>query len=178
MGRPSKLTDKQWNEVEKRVLSGESVRKIAGEFKIAEGAIRQRVKTHTKPIKELANQMARVEAEFERLPLSTQVKVRTLADDLKGISQHLASAANYGAMTAHRLSAIAHVESSKIDDTAPLENIEALKGISALNKMANEAAGIGLNLIRANQDTVDRMNEIESVPPITHITRRIVRAAN
>lgn len=163
MGRPSKLSERQWNYVEKRVLSGESIRAIAKDTGVTEGAIRLRVNTHTKPVKELANQIARVEAEFERLPFSTQVKVRTLVDGLKGISQHLCQAAEFGAMTAHRFSSIAHIESNKIDDTAPLDDMEALKGISVLTRMANESSEIGMNLLKANKEVSDKINSLDIV---------------
>ena len=79
MGRPSRFTEKQWSTIEKRVLDGESIRSIAREYGVSEASIRKRVKTKTKPVKELANQLAKAELELERLPLSTQVKVLTLA---------------------------------------------------------------------------------------------------
>jgi predicted GIY-YIG superfamily endonuclease len=44
MGRPSKLTDRQWSEIEGLILNGESSRKIAGKYDVTEGAIRRRLK--------------------------------------------------------------------------------------------------------------------------------------
>lgn len=178
MGRPSKLSEKKWDEIGKRLLKGETVRSLATEFGVSPSAVQLRFSARNKEIKQVADQLSKAEIALSALPVSAQITARTLADSLKGISQHLCQAAEYGAMTAHRLSGIAHTESSKIDDTAPLADIEALKGIAALTKMANESAGIGLNLIRANQETVDRLNDIESVPSITQITRRIVKQVN
>lgn len=154
MARPSKLTEKQWAEVEKRVppLGTESMRSVAKELGISEGVIRKRVKTHTKPVNALANQIAAAELEFESLPINTQVKVRTLADRLKGISEHLGGAGELGAMTAHRLSALANSEVQKVDDVNPLESMESLKGVAALTDLANKASVIGLNLLAANKD--------------------------
>jgi predicted DNA-binding protein YlxM (UPF0122 family) len=178
MGRPSKLTDKQWSNIEKLILAGEKVSPIARKYGITEAAIRKRINTKVTPLKAIANQLAKAELEFDSLPLSSKVKVRTLADELKDISVHLSGAARFGAMTAHRLSSMAHTESDKIDVVDPLKSIGTLKGIAVLNKMANESAGIGLNLMHTNKDTVSRLNEIETVPAISRITRRIVRVAD
>lgn len=69
---------------------------------------------------------------------------------LRSISHHLASAASYGAATAHRLTALANSEVQKIDDVEPLKSIESLKGVSALSKLANESATTGMSLLAAN----------------------------
>jgi hypothetical protein len=103
---------------------------------------------------------------------------RSLADDLKAISDHLAGAARFGAATAHRLSGIAHAKAQEIDDVQPLNEqsiIGSLRGIAALTKLANEASEIGVNLLRANKEEIDRINN-----PVTGrigtITRRIIDA--
>ena len=102
-----------------------------------------------------------ISAQISALPVSRQQIVGTLAQRLSNISTHLASAAEYGAATAHRLSGIAHEQVAKIDDADPLnqESMESLRGIAALTKMANEASEIGVNLLRANKDAVDELNK-------------------
>lgn len=159
MARPSKLTDKQWSEIEKRVVAGEKVRPIAREYGVSEGAIRARVTTQAKEIKDVAHQIVETEKRFASLPVSAQISARNLAQDLLAISDHLASAAKYGAMTAHRLSGIANSQAELIDDANPMGSIETLKGIAALTKTANEASDIALNLINANKKQVERLNE-------------------
>ena len=178
MGRPSKLTDAQWQEIGKRLLAGESVRKLAKEFGVSPSSVQERFSERNKEIKKVADQLSKAEMALSVLPVSAQISARSLADELKSVSQHLAGAARFGAMTAHRLSSMAHLESDKIDDTAPLANIEALKTISAFTKMANESSIIGLGLLKANHETVERLNEIDITPAITQITRRIVRVAD
>jgi hypothetical protein len=115
------------------------------------------------------------------LPLSTQVKVRTLADELKDISIHLSGAARFGAMTAHRLSSMAHTESDKIDVVDPLKSIETLKGIAVLNKMANESSEIGVNLLRANKEYIDDLNKKgsspEPAPSLSQLYKRLNESA-
>lgn len=160
MARPSKLTEKQWAEIQRRYLAGEKVRALAREFGVSEGAIRARVVAQCAEIKEVAHQIVATEERFSALPVSAQVSARTLANELREISSHLASAAKYGAMTAHRLSSIAHQQTDKIDEAADInENAGAIKAVMALTRGANDAATIGLNLLAANKDQVKRINE-------------------
>lgn len=139
---------------------------MAREFDISEAAIRKRFGAQNKTIKEVASQLATAEIAFRALPVSAQISARTLADELKEISLHLAGAAKYGAATAHRLSGIANAKVQEIDDSAPLspESIEALKGVSALTRLANDASNIGVNLLAANKETIKRLNEAPPEP--------------
>jgi len=150
--------------ISKRLVAGESARSLAKEYGVAESAIRKRVGAQTKQIKAVANQLVAAETAFKSLPVSAQISARTLADELKSISMHLAGAANFGASTAHRLAGIANGRVSQIDDEAPLseEGITELKGIAALTKMANEASEIGVNLLRANKETIEAMNKSDN----------------
>jgi ABC-type transporter Mla subunit MlaD len=154
MGRKSALTEKQWQDIGQRLLKGEAGRVLAREYGISEAAIRKRFGTQTKEIKDVANQLVAAETAFNRLPISAQISARTLADELKEISMHLAGAARYGAATAHRLSGIAHAKVAEIDDAAPLDedSLVTLKGIAALTHLSNQAAETGLNLLKANKD--------------------------
>src|ERR1700761_8804484 len=103
MGRPSKLTEKQWAEAEKRVLEdGESIRGVAGSFNIAESALRARVsarRNEEAQVKSLAHQLVKAEADIRALPVAAQVKAHSIAEELRAISMHLASAAKFGAAT-------------------------------------------------------------------------------
>jgi hypothetical protein len=176
MGRKSSLTEKQWNEIGKRLVDGEAGRVLAREFGISEAAIRKRFGSQVKQIKDVANQLVATEAAFKALPISAQISARTLADKLIAISDHLAGAAEYGAATAHRLSGIAHGKIAMIDDAAPLneESLESLKGIAVLTKMANESSEIAINLLRANKEKVDELNKTP-LERITEIRRVIVK---
>lgn len=154
MGRKSSLTDKQWSEIERRLLAGEKGRALAREFDISEAAIRKRCGAQTKQVKDVANQLVAAETAFRALPISAQIQARTLADELKEISIHLAGAARYGAATAHRLSGIAHSKVAEIDDAKPMDDKsrEALSDIGALTRLANGAAEIGMDLLKATKD--------------------------
>ena len=139
MGRKSSLTEKQWAEIGQRLIKGDAGRVLAREFGISEAAIRKRFGAQTKQIKDVANQLVAAEVAFSALPIGAQISARTLADELKDISLHLASAAKYGAATAHRLSGIAHNKVAEIDDAKPLddESLRSLKGIAVLTQMSN-----------------------------------------
>ena len=171
MGRKSALTPEQWAEVERRhLIDGESINSLAKEFGVNEATIRKKINPNRseqeksgKPLQALA--FEKIEAEktardiseqIAALPMVRQATFNSLVTKLTNISDHLASAAEYGAATAHRLAGIAHMKAAEIDDSAPLteEGVQTLKGIAALSRMANEASEIGVNLLKANKDVV------------------------
>lgn len=161
MGRKSKLTAAQWAEVDRRLLEGEAARAIARDLGVSEGIIRARKNTHTEPVKNVANQIVSSHVALRSLPIAAQISAQTLAHKLISISDNLASAAMHGAATAHRLSALANAEVAKVDDAQPL-NMEAMKGVAALTKLANDSSSIALNLLAANKDAVARINAPEA----------------
>lgn len=168
MGRKSKLTDRQWEQIGKRLLDGESGRALAKEFSVSEAAIRARFSARNSEIKTVANQLLATDVALKALPISAQIAAHNLAERMRSISEHLAGAADFGAATAHRLSGIAHAKVQEIDDAAPLnaDSIESLKGVAVLTKMANEASTIGLNLLSANKEMVKAAMQDEPVQPV------------
>lgn len=161
MARPSKLTPAQWATIERRLLAGEPARKLAAEFGVTDTAIRKRfganqpVSLQSSRVRTVAQQLADANLALESLPVAQRQVAINLADELREISSHLAAAARYGAATAHRLSAIAHAQVQQIDDAAPLgESADALKGVAALTRVANEASAIGTTLLRANEASI------------------------
>lgn len=165
MGRPSKLTDAQWEQIGKRLLAGETAFALAKEFGVDRAAITRRFSQRNATVKAVANQIVETERALSFLNAAEQIAARNLADDLKAISDHLAGAARFGAATAHRLSGIAHNKVAEVDDSAPLaENIATLKDVAILTKMANEASEIGVNLLRANKDEIERLNRKPADP--------------
>lgn len=178
MGRPSKLTDKQWAEIEAKLLEGESRRSLADKYGVSETAIRKRFGSHIEQIKTVANQVVAAERAMQELPVSSQVAAANYAAKLRALSDHLLGAATYGAATAHRLSGIAHAKVAEIDDAAPLdaESMESMKSVAVLTKMANESATIGLNLLNANKDAVKDMNQQQRPQP-KRVTVEVVDAS-
>ena len=167
MGRPSKLTDKQWAEIQKRLLAGEKAADLAREFKVSKTRISERFSERNGTVKAVANQLVAAEVALRQLPVTEQIAALTLADELKAISKHLAGAAKYGAATAHRLSGIAHAKVQEIDDAAPMDDTsrEALRDVAVLTKLANESATIPMNLLAANKDLAKEINQASRPMP-------------
>jgi uncharacterized protein (DUF2342 family) len=161
MGRNSKLSDKQWGEIERRLLDGDKPAALAREYGIDRAAITRRFAQQTKTVKAVANQLLAAEGALRSLPVAQQINAINLADQLRSISGHLAGAANFGAATAHRLAGIANGRVAQIDDAVPLDEkgVTELKGIAVLTRMANEASEIGVNLLRANKEAIEAMNK-------------------
>lgn len=178
MGRPSKLTDAQWEKIGKRLLLGESVSALAREFGVSKATVSERFSERVRNVKDVANQLVATDRAMGLLNVSEQIAARSLADDLKAISEQLAGAARYGASTAHRLAGIANGKASLIDDAAPLSeaSMAQLKGIDVLTRMANNAAEIPLGLLKANKEKVDEMNKGD-VPEDMNWTVEYVAAA-
>jgi hypothetical protein len=147
MGRPSKLTPSQWDEIAKRIAGGESKASLSREYGISQGVLSQRFSEFPKEA------IRKLGAELALLQPQAQAAAVTLADELRSISGNLAAAARYGSATAHRLQALAHGEVQKIDDANPLESVEALKGVAALTRLANESSATGLALLAANRES-------------------------
>lgn len=166
MGRPSNLSEAKWEELGRRLLNGEKAADLAREYKVSRSAISKRFSKQTETVKDVAQQIVSAEEALARLPVSQQINAVNLAQQLRSISRHLASAASYGAATAHRLTALANSEVQKIDDVEPLKSIESLKGVAALSKLANESATIGMNLLAANKERVKQLGDTdpEDVP--------------
>jgi hypothetical protein len=154
MGRPSKLTESQWEEVKRRRLNGETYDALAREFKISKQAIIKKLGERIVTVKAVANQLVSALDNIGKLPAVDQLSALTLADELRAISTHAAGAAKYGMATAHRLAGIAHGLVQRIDDADPMNSMDELRAVAAIGKVANDQAHIGLNLLAANKGKV------------------------
>lgn len=163
MARPSKLTPAQWADIERRLASNESASSLAREFGINPSQITRQVTQVSQKVQEVAKQIAKSQTALEELPPPQQYNALRLADKLRSISDSLASAAELGARTGHRLQALANAEVGKVDDSDPLseESIAALKGVGVLTRLANDSSHIALNLLAANKDSVKQASDKE-----------------
>jgi isocitrate lyase len=167
-GRPSKLSNAQWEEIGRRLLAGGITRTaLAKEYGVSAGRITQRFSKDVAKVKYAAKQIVKAEEAIAILNITERVAAFSLVDDLKAVSKHLASAAKYGAMTAHRLSEMAHTHTEVIDPAANLAvNLGPLQNVVALTRGANEASNIGVNLLRANKEAVDELNHAPVAPDV------------
>jgi hypothetical protein len=174
MGRKSSLTPEQWAEIErKHLIDGIPINALAKQYKVDESTIRKKINPNKpeagkngKTLQALAFEKIEAEkrikdisAEVAQMPMVRQVTFNDLTKKLSSISEHLASAAEYGAITAHRLAGIAHGHVEKIDDAEPEKSMEALQRIGVLTKMANASSEIGLNLLKANKDAITQEDD-------------------
>lgn len=162
MAQPSKLTERQWADIEKRLLEGEPARALAKEFGVTEGAIRKRKGTQVKQIKEVANQIVAAEVAFRGLSIGTQISTQRYAAKLMAISDDMLDGSIHAAANFRRLSAIASTELEKVDVVDPMQSADRLKGVAAITAMANEAAKTPINLIAANKESI---KDINNAPP-------------
>jgi len=182
MGRKSKLSDVQWEQVGKRLLEGESGRALGREFGVAEATIRGRfagqrgqinlgslgaTSLSPSPLRgppSPAGGRGEPCAHFSQHSALHSVpnSAPDLAARLSSITEHLAFAAVYGAATAQRLSGIASAQADQMDAAPPEQATDALKRIAALTAAANNAAEIGVILLKAYKDVMDSMNKPEA----------------
>lgn len=161
MGRPSKLTDAQWTRLEKRLLAGETASALGREFGISEAGIRKKFGSHKQDgakVREVAQTIAIAQTALESLTPSQRPAALDMADKLRSIGNSYAAAAELGARTGHRLHALANAEVNRVDDADPLspESLAAMKGVSLLTKLGNDALVPASNLLAANKE---RMNQ-------------------
>jgi transposase-like protein len=172
MARPPKLSPEQRAEVVRRLAEGEGVRALAREFGVDPSVIsRLGVAQQTQQVRVVAQQVAAAQTALAALPVAQQYTALTLADKLRNISCSLASAAELGAATAHRLSALANTEVAKIDDASVLSDASmgAMRGVAALTKLANDSSSIALNLLAANKEAINKANQQAAEKPVTGV---------
>ena len=174
MGRKSSLTDEQWIEVERRhIVDGESINSLSKAYGINESSIRRKIKpnnaegkTSDNPLKTLAfqkiaidQQQKEIAEQIAELPVAKQMIVNDLARKLTNISSHLTSAAEYGAINANILSGMANQQLNTVTEENLMtgEGMIALKTVSALQDMANEASKVPLGLLSANKDQMQKI---------------------
>ena len=155
MGRPSVLNPRTKSEILRRLAMGEKRSALRKEFKLTETTFRRNFSADVSKVRDVGTALATAEMALASLPISAQVSARTLADQLKGISSNVASAALAGSKTATRLATLANerAEAMGVD-------LMDLPSIAALGKTANEAAGLAMGLLNANKGNAPTPDEL------------------
>lgn len=161
MGRPSKLTEKQWTEIRQRVINGDKPADLAREYGVSKAAVSQRVSKRVDAVKTVANHIVATERALQELSISEQMQAVSLASKLRSISDNMLDGANLQAANFHRLSALAQTELMKVDDADPMTTGDRLKSHMVLTAAANEAAKTPVALLSANKDMVKKAAEPE-----------------
>lgn len=162
MGRKSPLTNHQWAEIEERLLTGESQSQISKDYNVSQRAISKKLAGKIKIVEAVAFQMVEAKKAFDVLPVGSRVNAQTLIDRLMNISDHITSAAEYSARNACKLSKLATEQLESIDSDSMLIDPNALRIVSGLTTMANEASKIPLGLISASKEQMQKINDPES----------------
>jgi len=174
MARTSKLTDNQWKTIKRKLDAGEATAsELAAKYGIDKSAITRRITQPPKAIKAAANKMLEAEKLLEKIPITQHAQVYSLVADLRAISNHLTQAACNGAKTASHLSAIAHQQLAKINPDNPMESQEELQAVSALTKIANDSASLGMGLLNANKQNQEQDKTITVVR--SNVTKRLTQ---
>ena len=181
-GRPSKLTPEQWVEAERRItIDGESQSSVARHFGVSPSKFSERFSNRKVVIQNTAVEVAAVQ---DKLAAMTETEVEctlTLAEQLREISSNMALAAKFSSKTAGRLSQIAHSQMKFIGDSDSAElsetQIEQLRTVHGVNKMANDASVIPLGLLNANKESVKIINNAQPAEKRTIDTKKLSKAA-
>jgi predicted DNA-binding protein YlxM (UPF0122 family) len=165
MARPSKLTERQWEELTLRNLQGESLSKLAKEFGIAKGAVSERFKKkNPEHLKAVAHQKVAVEKSIDELSVIERRIVNNLADELRAISMNMASTAKNQAVTSRIMSAAARKQAEKVDQDNPMGNPELLQVVAACTKVVNDASVVPLALMKENREAMQQHQEFAPLP--------------
>ena len=152
MGRPSKLSPDRWVELERRLNLGESAAVLSREFGVSQSVISNRFSKVSIEVRKTAELIVAGRVALAELPVVKQYQVLNLADRLQSIAESVTSAVELSAKTGHRMHALANTEACRVDDSNPLGDMETLKGVAVLTKIANEALAPALSLIASSKD--------------------------
>lgn len=160
MGRPSKLTDAQWSDIQRRLLAGETARSLARQYGLSEAAIRkkygahQNISTQSAQVRSTAEKLADAQTALQALTPAQRPVAIDLADKLRSISTNYASAADLSTKTALRMLYLANQEAGKIDDANldKEQSLTALMSVGRLTKLGNDALVPASNLLAANKE--------------------------
>lgn len=152
-----KLTDEQWKKVGDRYALGESASLLGREFGVSEGAVRKRFSTRQKKIKSVVKQIVDAEISYQNLDFGTKSLVRNITENMMKTSLNLSDASISGSEVAKNLNAIALNLSRSLmtqDVEKPSLDPESIKSIASLHLTANQAAQIGLQLLKLSQKDI------------------------
>ena len=143
MGRPSKLTPAQWEEITQRAAKGESISALAREFKISRPQVSDRVSDSRRQVKSIVSQIV-------ELPISLQRVVSTLVEVEAAKRQNAEIVGTGGLAIAARLTVLAQ---GKMDAMTKLPAAEDLRDVAAAAQVINSTAAVGLAQLNAVKGT-------------------------
>lgn len=163
MARHCPLTDPLREEIGRRLAAGEPLRALAREFRIAPSTLSRNFSEQSPKVRMVATALARAELDLLALPVTAQRSARTLADQMRAVSSHLAVAAENGAVIAgHLLNLAAKKTLQLTEDMDPDFLPEHLRTIAAMSATGNEASKIAMSLLQNNKVDAAQPDEGEA----------------
>lgn len=174
MARPSKLTEKQWAEIGRRLAKGEKVRNLAKEFGVGPATVSERFSERLETIKTLAKKVVRTqqemdetEAAIKRLPISEQCSVMSLADDMKAIAYNMTAGSKIAAENYQILQARQRKALNDLSDDPTQEELRVVKDLS---EICNLTAKVPVALMTTKQQA-QAQAEPRAIKVITGVDR-------
>lgn len=150
MGRPSKLTETQWDEVKRRRLAGESFGKLAMEFGLSKAAVIKQIGDRLVTVKTIANQMVSAEQDLRKLPVNDQILTVSYIDSVRAMQAGLSE----GGIAGSRTFALLGVRAQRAAERLADDDKDGLAMVMALQRTANTAAEVPLALRNADKETL------------------------
>lgn len=171
MGRKSKTTPEQDQRLIERHLAGESIRSLAKEVGISEASLRAKISAQSSQIKTAAKHIVAAEQSLTKMTISAQITARTIASKMLRSLDMVATGNELMGGSYMRLAMAHNAQAQKIDEVNPMTgkgSAEALVAMSALGKLANQAAEIPMRMLVAMKDGLvgDEGGDEDSGPTI------------
>jgi len=167
MGRPPKLDERQKADILKRLTAGESMGKVAKDFKVSKALLSSMFSERLPDVQKLVTTIAVAEAELERLPISEQRSLRPLIDQMKGIQTASLNAALNHARISERVSELAIKKLDLVEEEGVLLNTEKsqedLKQVARLTALSNESMRVPIGIAQANKAKADPGQTLENL---------------
>lgn len=146
----AKLTQRQWDNIEKAMLEGKTAYELAKKYGISRQAIEQKFSCSVKRVKEVANQIVEAEINFKNLAKNEQISCINFAEEKLAISANLARGSRLSSMTFSTMAFLANHKAESIDPDDI--NPDDVNEVARLQRTANEAARMPIELIKVTKD--------------------------
>ena len=159
----AKLTPQQWSRLKKRRDAGESTSALAKEFGLTRDAIYKKLGEPNSDVKSAAKTIIEstetLQSALQKYTPTIQAKGWDMAADLIEISRHSCKGALYSAMTFHKFAMIAHEAADKSAQLGAVDGLADKVLADQYQASANEAFKPVANLIAANKDKLNDLNQ-------------------
>jgi len=165
MGRPSKLTTEQWEELGNRLLGGETAYSLSKEYGVSNASISERFSERNRNIRTIAESVIETNRVVASLPKQEQAAVNRLITETEAIGANAVSAVLSASEAAKLLNAGALAQLRGIILTRPLtdDDREAMKDAAGMLKMGNEAMAPVNSMMNLTKDRVARQLDAAEV---------------